>query len=177
MLKTIVATFVASYILTSAVMAADNAPHVAAKSPIEAGRYLVMVSGCHDCHTPGWLFMPGKIPESEWLTGVPIGWNGPWGTSYARNLRRSVAKYTLTQWIQLIKSRTLLPPMPAENLKDMSDEDFQAIYAYIKSLGLKGDDPPANLPPGVTPPTPYINMMPVGMEMPHGKGPDTHGGH
>jgi mono/diheme cytochrome c family protein len=141
-----------------------------AKSQIEAGRYLVTVAGCNDCHTAGWLFAPGKIPESEWLTGSPLGWNGPWGTSYGRNLRRSVAKYTPTQWIQLIKSGTLLPPMPAENLKDMSNADFEAIYAYIKSLGVKGEDTPANLPPGATPTTPYINMMPVGMDLPHGEG-------
>lgn len=165
MFKTTLATIVALNIIASSLFAAD-APHVMAKSPVEAGRYLVMVAGCNDCHTPGWLFAPGKIPESEWLTGVSIGWNGPWGTSYARNLRRSVAKYTAAQWIQLIKSGTLLPPMPADNLKGMSDEDFQSIYAYIKSLGLKGEEPPANLPPGAKPVTPYINMMPVGMEMP-----------
>jgi len=144
-------------------------PSVTAKSPEEAGRYLVVVAGCMDCHTPGWLFAPGKIPEAAWLTGWDMGWRGPWGTSYPRNLRNSVAKYSADQWIKLIKSDALKPPMPSENLKmAMSDEDFKSIYAYIKSLGAGGKDTPEDLPPEQEPKGPYISMMPINMPMPPG---------
>ena len=27
------------------------------------------------------------VPLQEWLTGVPVGFQGPWGTTYAANLR------------------------------------------------------------------------------------------
>jgi len=159
-------TALAVGLLTATTLQASDQPHVMAKSPVEAGKYLTMVAGCNDCHTPGWLFAPGTIPESAWFTGSNIGWNGPWGTSYAANLRLSVAKYSAEQFMQLIKGGTLRPPMPAENLKGMTDDDFKAIYAYIKSLGLKGDPMPDALPPGIVPPPPYINMMPVGMAPP-----------
>jgi len=166
MLKQTIFTAISVGLISAGGLHAADQPHVMAKSPVEAGKYLTMVAGCNDCHTPGWLFAPGTIPEAAWFTGSNIGWNGPWGTSYAPNLRRSVAKYTEQQFTQLIKSGTLKPPMPAENLKGMSDDDFKAIYAYIKSLGLAGEDVPQALPPDIVPPAPYINMMPVGMAPP-----------
>lgn len=153
----------------------ESKPFVSAKSPVEAGRYLVAVTGCNDCHTAGWLMAPGKIPEGEWLKGSDIGWKGPWGTSYARNLRSSVARYTESEWIKLIKSGTLRPPMPAENLAmAMSDEDFKAIYAYIKSLPPENKEMPEDLLPGMEPKGPYIDMMPKNLPMPPGGMPSGH---
>ena len=37
----------------TAAEAAIGAEHIAAASPVEAGRYLVKIGGCNDCHTPG----------------------------------------------------------------------------------------------------------------------------
>ena len=55
---------------------------------VERGRYLTHVAGCNDCHTPGYMQNGGpKLPEKDWLTGVPVGYQGPWGTTYAANLR------------------------------------------------------------------------------------------
>jgi len=156
-------------IAASAFAAGMEKPHVMAKDPVAAGRYLTVVAGCMDCHTGGWLFMPGKIPESAWLTGWEVGWKGPWGTSYPRNLRVSVAKYSVEDWIKLIKGGTLLSPMPWENLKmTMSDDDFKSIYAYIKSLPMDMKAIPDDLPPGQTPKGPYIDMTPQNMQMPAG---------
>ena len=47
---------------------------------VERGKYLVVVTGCNDCHTAGYLFSQGDVPEEEWLTGNPVGWRGPWGS-------------------------------------------------------------------------------------------------
>src|SRR5215212_12212744 len=55
---------------------------------VERGRYLVKVAGCNDCHTAGYAMAGGKVPESQWLMGDHLGWRGPWGTTYAVNLRR-----------------------------------------------------------------------------------------
>jgi len=49
---------------------------------VKVGRYLVVISGCNDCHTDGYLMTEGKVPEENWLTGSPVGWHGPWGTTY-----------------------------------------------------------------------------------------------
>src|SRR5215510_10111310 len=38
------------------------AEHVAAQSQIDAGRYLVKIGGCNDCHTPGYVMTNGASP-------------------------------------------------------------------------------------------------------------------
>lgn len=139
----------------------DN-PHIEAESQIAAGRYLIMVSGCNDCHTSGFM-QDHTIPESEWLTGSPVGWRGPWGTTYSQNLRRRVQNYTEDQWVTMAHTRSSLPPMAWFSLNNMSDEDLRAIYAYIKSLGPKGELMPPALPPGQEPETPYISLIPQNM--------------
>ncbi|WP_372906389.1 hypothetical protein [Rhodohalobacter sp.] len=37
--------------------------------------------------------MDGNIPEEEWLAGSPMGWQGPWRTTYASNLRLRVQEW------------------------------------------------------------------------------------
>ena len=55
-------------------------------------RYLITIAGCNDCHTPNYPQSGGKTPEKEWLTGDALGWRGPWGTTYAPNLRLSIPR-------------------------------------------------------------------------------------
>lgn len=142
---------------------AKEPPHVVSADGkrIEAGRYLVMVAGCNDCHTPGWDRAPGKVPEAQWLSGVPLGWRGPWGTSYAANLRLTVQKLNADEWVKMMHTRNGRPPMPWASVNAMSDSDVRAIYEYIHSLGPAGEAMPADLPPGVEPTGPYLNMEPV----------------
>jgi len=74
--------------------AALSAQYVFAETPetvgsksLDRGRYLVKIAGCNDCHTAGYAETAGKVPEKQWLTGDQLGWRGPWGTTYAANLR------------------------------------------------------------------------------------------
>lgn len=78
---------------------------------IQRGRYLVTVTGCHDCHTPLKMGPGGPEPDmTRMLSGHPEGsalpaaprlppgpwvatisatntaWSGPWGVSYTANL-------------------------------------------------------------------------------------------
>ena len=106
--------------------------------PKERGRYLVKISGCNDCHTAGYLMANGNVEESKWLMGDSLGWVGPWGTTYARNLRNYFQTMTEDEWVQAAKSVELRPPMPWFTLRIMSDEDLRAIYQYIHSLGRCG---------------------------------------
>src|SRR4051794_24230031 len=51
----------------------DPAEHVRAASSVAAGRYIVKLGGCNDCHTPGFAASGGNVPESEWLLGDVVG--------------------------------------------------------------------------------------------------------
>lgn len=143
---------------------ADESPHIVAKNQIEAGRYLVTIGQCNDCHTSGFLETDGKVPEENWLTGSPIGWRGPWGTTYPPNLRLRVQEWTEDAWVQTLHTRKALPPMPWANVNQFSEQDARAIYQYIKSLGPKGTHMPTAVPAGVEPATAYRLIMPQGMQ-------------
>jgi mono/diheme cytochrome c family protein len=129
---------------------------VVAASDVEAGRYLVMIGGCNDCHTPAYARTNGaQPPESEWLKGSSEPHTGPWGTSYGRNLRLTAARLTEDQWVEGLNTGTSLPPMPWPSVRAMAEADKRAIYRYIRSLpGDPGQPAPEPLPPGATPPTP-----------------------
>ena len=44
------------------------------------------------------------------LTGVPVGFRGPWGTTYASNLRLYVQQFTADTWVQVMHAREVRPP-------------------------------------------------------------------
>ncbi|GMU72309.1 MAG: hypothetical protein AMXMBFR42_17680 [Burkholderiales bacterium] len=115
---------------------------------VARGRYMISIAGCNDCHTPGFAMNGGKTPEQAWLTGDALGWQGPWGTTYAPNLRRTFASLDETSWLAMARTREFLPPMPTPSLRAMSDDDLRAVYRYVRSLGVAGEPAPANLPPG-----------------------------
>lgn len=131
-------------------------PRVIAASDLEVGRYLVVVGGCNDCHTPQYAMTGGaQPPESEWLKGSTEGHTGPWGTTYGKNLRLTTAGMSEDEWVTLLQTGSSLPPMPWPSVRGMSEADQRAVYRYIRSLpGDPGVPSPAPLAPGVTPPPP-----------------------
>lgn len=128
---------------------------------VEKGRYLVRISGCNDCHTPGYMVKSGDIPVEQWLKGDAVGWHGPWGTTYASNLRKTVQGLSADEWINYARNLKARPPMPWFALNSMTQDDLQAIYHFIRSLNDIGEEVPSYLPPGEHPKTPYVNMMVV----------------
>ncbi|MDP3584093.1 MAG: c-type cytochrome [Thiobacillus sp.] len=126
---------------------------------IRHGRYLIQTTGCNDCHTPGFMQKDGQVPESEWLTGDAMGWQGPWGTTYPANLRLLAHSLTEAQWVARAR-QPMRPPMPSPSLRAMTDADLKAIYRYVKSLPLKGPAAPAYVPPGGKVATPYLDLTP-----------------
>ncbi|TCJ14976.1 cytochrome C [Parasulfuritortus cantonensis] len=125
----------------------------------EHGRYLVQVSGCNDCHTPGYLQNDGKAPAAQWLTGSAVGFQGPWGTSYPSNLRLLADRLSEAQWLARVR-QPMRPPMPWFNLKAMSERDLLAIYRYLRAAGPAGAPAPAAAAPGVQVATPYFDFTP-----------------
>lgn len=135
---------------------------------IRHGRYLIATAGCNDCHTPGYMVNNGHVPESEWLTGDAMGWQGPWGTTYASNLRRVVHGMSEAQWVARARA-PMRPPMPSASLRAMTDADLRAIYRYVKNLPVKGEPAPAYVPPGGVVNTPYFDFTPKNLPVAAGK--------
>ena len=98
---------------------------------------------------------PGKWTlTNDHLTG----WVGPWGMSFAANLtpddQTGIGLWTEDFFIKALRTgkhmgagRPILPPMPWQNLVQASDEDLQAIFAYLKSLPAVKNAVPAPIPP------------------------------
>lgn len=132
---------------------------VANQQVVERGRYLAVASGCNDCHTPGYLQSEGKAPQTVWLTGNPIGFQGPWGTTYPVNLRLYVQQISEAEWLKRTRE-PMRPPMPWFNLRAMTDADLSALYQYIRALGPAGEPAPSAAAPGVAVNTPYFDFTP-----------------
>lgn len=148
---------------------AAAADKVAEKRQVDRGRYLAIVGGCNDCHTAHYMEGDGKVPESEWLTGSAMGFQGPWGTTYPANLRMLVQQMSEAQWLARARSQ-MRPPMPWFNLAKMTDGDLRALYRYLRSLGPRGEAAPAYAGPGTAVKTPYINFVPVMPQQPQRAG-------
>ena len=152
-------TFVAAVLVPALLLGAVTAAAEAGDDPsVERGRYLVTITGCNDCHTPGYLALAGETPEELWLTGDTFGWRGPWGTTYGSNLRIVAQAFTEDEWVALAKTLTARPPMPWFALNKMKEEDLRAIYRFIRQLGPVGKPAPAYVPPDQEPPPPYATF-------------------
>jgi mono/diheme cytochrome c family protein len=130
---------------------------------VERGKQVSIVGGCHECHTEGYNESAGVIDPAKALKGTGIGWRGPWGTTYAANLRLTVKDKTEDQFLQYAKEFKTRPPMPWFNVRAMDDTDLRSLFQYIKSLGAPGDPAPEALPPGQEPKTPFTVVAPPSM--------------
>lgn len=126
---------------------------------VARGDYLVRTTGCNDCHTAGYAERQGEVDRSQWLTGSSLGYKGPWGTTYAANLRLSLADMDEAQWLDYSAALRTRPIMPDFALRAMSRDDRRAIFHFIKSLAPGGAPAPAYLPPGEEPPPPYFELV------------------
>jgi mono/diheme cytochrome c family protein len=155
-------TLIAGAIATLAALTFQQTAHAEPKydKSLERGRYLLIVGGCNDCHTPGFAESGGKLEPKQWLTGSDVGFQGPWGVTYPSNLRTLVASLNEKEWLQ--RARTpMRPPMPSPSLMIMTDEDLKSVYRYIRQLGTAGTAAPDYVPPGQPVTTAVINFVPV----------------
>ncbi|WP_147653965.1 cytochrome C [Vulcaniibacterium gelatinicum] len=145
---------------------ATPTPAAAAKAPeaedaglVARGEYLVRIAGCNDCHTAGYLERAGDVPKAQWLTGSPMGFHGPWGTTYAANLRLKAAEMDEAAWLKYTGELHTRPMMPDFTLRAMAPQDRRAIYRLLRALGPAGTPAPAYLPPEQSPPKPYLQLV------------------
>jgi mono/diheme cytochrome c family protein len=145
--------------ISCATQKAEEAKTASAVDPVARGKYLAVTSGCIDCHTPGSLY--GAPDSTRMLSGSELGWQGPWGVTYPRNLTpdmdTGLGKYTESEIVQAIRTgrrldgSPMMPPMPWPMYAQMTDEDLQALAAYLKSLPAVSHKLPDRLPPGAKP--------------------------
>ena len=87
-------------------------------------------------------------------------WKQQFGTVYTRNLtpdKTGLGDWTEAQFIKTIRTgrhqgdgRALLPPMPWIGYAGMTDEDLQAVWAYLRTLKpIKNVVPDPRVPPPV----------------------------
>ncbi|HEY4371092.1 MAG TPA: c-type cytochrome [Burkholderiales bacterium] len=104
------------------------------------GAYLAgPVAHCMECHTP---MVKGQTDRSKMGAGGNA-FNGPWGTSVARNLTphesglKNWSDAEIEKAVREGVSRDgsrLKPPMAFDYYKSMKPEDMKAIIAYLRSL-------------------------------------------
>lgn len=149
---------------------------------ITRGEHLVGVTGCGDCHTPGSLF--GGPDMQRKLSGSELGWTGPWGTTYARNLtpdnETGIGKWSEDDIVKAFRlgqrpdGSPLLPPMPWQDFAGFSDEDAYAIAAYLKSIPAVQHKVPDRLPPGVKAPVALVFPAPPAWDAPRADSTASH---
>ena len=138
---------------------ASQAPaktEMTAEQKVLRGRYLSTIMGCRDCHTPGTFY--GAPDTTRMLAGSELGWQGPWGVTYSRNLtpdaETGIASWSEQDIVNSIRTghrpdgSVLLPPMPWQDFSFLTDEDAFAVAAYMKSLPAVKHKSPDRIPPG-----------------------------
>lgn len=129
---------------------------IPAMGPVQRGEYLATVSSCGDCHTPGTLY--GAPDFGRKLSGSELGWQGPWGVTYASNLTPDV-ETGLGGWTDGEIERALRsgvkkdgtpigPPMPWPSYAQLTPDDMAALIAYLRSLPAVKHANLGPLPPG-----------------------------
>ena len=144
---------------TSTNQSAKTAPAaMTAEQKVERGRYLTTAMPCVDCHTPGTLY--GAPDTTRMYAGSEIGWVGPWGVAYARNLTpdsTGLGAWTEDQIAIAIRTgnrpdgHQLAPIMPWMSLANLTDEDAHAIAAYLRTLKPVNHKMPDPVPPDQKP--------------------------
>ena len=113
---------------------------------LKRGFYLVTIAHCMECHTP--FGPPGTGMDFKNSLGKGgREFPGPWGVSTARNITSSKSagigdwsdveiKRAITQGVRKDSSK-LKPPMGYRYYAKMTDEDVEAMIAYLRTLPAK----------------------------------------
>jgi hypothetical protein len=102
-----------------------------------------------DALDKGWVLMSPDLTAAV----------GPWGVSFAANLTSDdtgIGTWSFEQFKRSLtegklkgqpNGRTLLPPMPWENFKNLKEEDLRAMYEYFLSTEPVNNPVPPPIPP------------------------------
>ena len=136
--------------------------------PVQRGAYLVRIMGCGDCHTPGYFL--GMPDETRALGGSDVGFFIPGlGYFYGANLtpdpETGLGNWSDADIVTAIRTgtrpdgRILAPSMPWAGYANLTDEDANAIAAYLRSLAPISNQAPPPTGADQLPPAPYMTVV------------------
>ena len=154
------ATFAAIAVLTSAASAQDA---------VARGKYLAVVGGCTDCHTPGYFF--GKPDEKRYLGGSEVGFEIPgMGVFHGSNLtpdkETGLGKWSDAEIVLAMQTgvrpdkRILAPIMPWKALAQLTKDDAMAIVSYLRSIPAVKNKVPGPFGPSEKPTSFVMKIVP-----------------
>jgi mono/diheme cytochrome c family protein len=157
-------------LLGATALALQSLPARADDAEIARGKYLVTISGCNDCHTPGYFF--GKPDMARFLGGSDVGFEIPGlGVFVGPNLtpdETGLGDWSAEQIITALQTgvrpdgRQLAPIMPWHAFASLSHEDVAAIAAFLKDLPPVSNKVPDPVGPGQTVSTFMFRILPPG---------------
>jgi mono/diheme cytochrome c family protein len=107
---------------------------------------------------------PPPTPALPWTTtaaATNTAWAGPWGVSFTANLtpdpETGLGRWTAENFRAAIrtgrhlgKGRPVLPPMPIQVYRNLTDEDLGAVFSYLRTIPPIHNRVPEPLPPAPT---------------------------
>jgi mono/diheme cytochrome c family protein len=136
---------------------------------VARGKYLVVLGGCTDCHTPGFFF--GKPDNARLLGGSEVGFELPGlGVFHGPNLtpdkETGLGSWTKAQIVAALQTgkrpdgRELAPIMPWRALAGLTKDDVNAIAAYLMSLPAVSNKVPGPFGPNDKPTSFVMKVVP-----------------
>ncbi|HZH44965.1 MAG TPA: c-type cytochrome [Lysobacter sp.] len=103
-----------------------------------------------------------EMPWTMAAGNVNTAWSGPWGISFTANLtpdpETGLGRWTFQNFKDTIRTgrhmgrgRPILPPMPIPTFKNLTDEDLEAMFAYLRTIPPIRNKVPEPLPPAAPP--------------------------
>jgi hypothetical protein len=133
--------------------------------------------------------MPISAPamlQPPWMAAGSMtmtAWSGPWGVSFTANLTPDSATglgaWSFATFDSALRTgkhmgmgRPILPPMPWEGLKNLTENDMASVYQYLRSIPAISNKvpdpimPSTTMPPGMGAPPPGAIPLPPGAPPP-----------
>ncbi len=140
----------------------------AAKDQLKRGEYLATIMDCGGCHTTGALV--GKPDPARHLAGSDVGFQIPdLGIFYPPNLtsdrETGLGAWTQADIVKAVRTgvrpdgRQLVPVMPYHNYAKLTDNDANALAAYLKSLKPVRHQSPRITGASEKPLAPYLTVV------------------
>ncbi|HYF30704.1 MAG TPA: c-type cytochrome [Chitinophagaceae bacterium] len=116
----------------------------------------------HPAGSPLPAFDKSALKPGSWIlfSGDLTASVGPWGMSFAANLTpdstTGIGAWSEETFIKTLRTgkhlgqeggRPIMPPMPWEMVRNMTDEDLKAIYTYLQALPPVKNQVPAPIAP------------------------------
>jgi mono/diheme cytochrome c family protein len=137
------ASLVRKSVWTAVALAASAVPALADDAQVARGKYIVSISGCSDCHTPGGML--GSPDMKRYLGGSDVGFSIPGqgvfvGNNLTPDAETGLGKWTVDQIVTAIRKgkrpdgSELSGVMPSASFAHLTDEDALAVAVFLKSL-------------------------------------------